>query len=46
VVASTLEWFAELDTVLLRDYGDAADAQDFHDRLYDGSAALHQRAAS
>jgi transcriptional regulator with XRE-family HTH domain len=46
VVASTLEWFAELDAVLLRDYGDAADAQDFHDRYVTARRALHQRAAS
>jgi tetratricopeptide (TPR) repeat protein len=46
VVASTLEWFAELDAVLLRDYGDAADAQDFHDRYVTARRALQQRAAS
>ena len=46
VVASTLEWFAELDAVLLRDYADAADAQDFHDRYLTTRRALHQRAAS
>jgi hypothetical protein len=46
VVASTLEWFAELDAVLLRDYADAADAQDFHDRYVTARRALHQRAAS
>lgn len=46
VVASTLEWFAELDTVLLRDYADAADAQDFHDRYLTARRALRQGAAS
>ena len=46
VVASTLEWFAELDAVLLRDYADAADAQDFHDRYVMARQALRQRAAS
>jgi hypothetical protein len=46
VVASTLEWFAELDAVLLRDYADAADAQEFHDRYVTARRALRQRAAS
>ena len=31
---------------LLRDYADAADAQDFHDRYLTTRRALHQRAAS
>jgi hypothetical protein len=45
VVASTLEWFAELDTVLLRDYADAADVQVFHDRYLMARRALRQEAA-
>jgi hypothetical protein len=46
VVASTLEWFAELDAVLLRDYPDATDAQDFHDRYLTARRTLRQEAAS
>jgi tetratricopeptide (TPR) repeat protein len=47
VVASTLEWFAELDAVLLRDYPDAGDTRDFHNRYLTAlRAALRQGAAS
>jgi hypothetical protein len=46
VVASTLEWFAELDALLMRDYADAADAQDFHDRYLTARRALRREAAS
>ena len=45
-IAPALEWFAELDAVLLRDYADAADAQDFHDRYLTARRALRQEAAS
>jgi hypothetical protein len=46
VVASTLEWFAELDAALLRDYPDAADTRDFHDRYLTARRTLRQEAAS
>ena len=46
VVASTLEWFTELDAVLLRDYPDAGDTRDFHDRYLTARRALRQGAAS
>jgi hypothetical protein len=45
VVASTLAWFAALDTALQRDGSDIAEVQDFHERYLLTRRSLMETAA-
>jgi hypothetical protein len=45
VVASTLEWFADLDTALDGNHSDVAEVQEFHQRYRATRLAIEQGAA-